>query len=241
LVAAAGAIALAGVAKGVTGLGLPVVAVPILVALYGDLRLVLPVTVVATNLSDIAMIVRWRRDPRELGTLFPFMIAGLVGIVLGTNVLLLVRPAILSLALAAIIVSFVVIAWIGKMPVMGRREALRFGAGVGLLAGVAQGAAGASGPIVTSYLLSTKLPRATFLFAINLIFMILDATQLVSLWRLGLLHGTASLALGACGLTVVGMAAGFAVQHRIDDALFRRTILILLSLAAVGLILRAVH
>jgi hypothetical protein len=37
------------------------------------------------------------------------------------------------------------------------------------------------------------------------------------------------------------MAAGFAVQHRIDDALFRRTILILLSLAAVGLILRAVH
>lgn len=56
LVVAIAAIFLAGVAKGVTGMGLPVAGVPILVALYGDLRLVLLTTVFATALSDVPML-----------------------------------------------------------------------------------------------------------------------------------------------------------------------------------------
>jgi uncharacterized membrane protein YfcA len=61
LIVAITAIVLSGIAKGVTGMGLPVVGVPILVALYGDLRLVLPLTVIATVLSDLAMLARWRK------------------------------------------------------------------------------------------------------------------------------------------------------------------------------------
>ena len=45
LVLAIATVFIAGVAKGVTGMGLPVAGVPILVALYGDLRLVLLTTI----------------------------------------------------------------------------------------------------------------------------------------------------------------------------------------------------
>jgi uncharacterized membrane protein YfcA len=240
LVVAALAVVLAGIAKGVTGMGLPVIGVPILVALYGDLRAVLPVTILATILSDVAMGLRWRRDVRELAIFVPFGLAGLVGIVLGSRLLLVIRPQILSLALAAVLVAFIAATWLGKMPTIARAKALRYGAGVGVIAGVLQGATGASGPIVTSYLLSTKISRATFLLAINVVFLILDTTQAVSLAQFGLLRANIlGVALAVCGLTGVGLAFGLAIQHRINDALFRHAILGLLSLATLGLILRA--
>ena len=56
-------IVLAGVAKVVTGMGIPVAGLPILVALYGDLRLVLVSTILATALADVPMLYKF---PREL-------------------------------------------------------------------------------------------------------------------------------------------------------------------------------
>lgn len=240
LIVAALAIALAGVAKGVTGMGIPVIGVPILVALYGDLRAVLPVTILATILSDVAMAIRWRRDVRELLVLLPFALAGLVGIVAGTRLLVAIRPAILSLALAAVMTAFIVASWLGRTPRIPR--ARRWGALAGLAGGVLQGAAGASGPVVTSYLLSIGIPRATFLLAINVVFGVLDVTQAATLAQLGLLHGgILGAALATCAITALGLVAGVALQRRIDDRVFRHAILVLLALATAGLVIRAVR
>jgi len=43
-------------------MGLPVAGVPILVALYGDLRLVLLTTVLATAVSDIPMLWKYSQE-----------------------------------------------------------------------------------------------------------------------------------------------------------------------------------
>ncbi|MFN2460482.1 MAG: sulfite exporter TauE/SafE family protein [Candidatus Velthaea sp.] len=240
LVVALIAIFVAGIAKGVTGMGIPVVGVPILAALYGDLRLILPMTIVATTLSDVAMAWRWRRPLGEARILVPFAVAGLVGIVAGTQLLVRVRPQFLSALLACVVIAFVVVSLLGKMPTLERGAAGRWGAAIGLAAGAIQGSAGASGPIVTSYLLSMQLPRATFLFAINVIFAVLDVTQTASLGRLGLLH-VASLGAVAVvtALALVGMWIGFAVHDRIDDRAFQRGVLVLLAVTAVGLLARA--
>jgi uncharacterized protein len=242
LVVAFAAIVLAGLAKGVTGMGLPVVGVPILVALYGDLRLVLPLTVIATVLSDVAMLARWRKEAGAIGVLVPFALAALVGVIAGTHLLAILRPAILSGALACVVIVFVVASSLDKMPTLTRRQAARWGPLFGLIAGTAQGAAGASGPITTAYLLSLELPRGTFLFGINILFVVLDVTQALSLAHLGMI-GPSDLVPSAIVSAILGlgMAAGFVVQKRIDDRLFRRGVLTLLSLTALGLIARTLH
>jgi uncharacterized membrane protein YfcA len=242
LLVAVAAIFLAGIAKGVTGMGLPVAGVPILVALYGDLRLVLLTTVFATALSDVPMLWRFRKNYREASILVGFLICGLIGIVIGTRILLYVRVSILSAVLAAVVIAFIAVSWFGKVPTMSRVLATRLGPLIGFVCGIIQGSAGASGPIVTTYLVSSQLSRDGFLFAINAIFFVLDWTQFASLQQLHL----TTPAIWAASLIVVvivfaGIGIGFAIQKRIDDVIFKRAVLIMLACAAVGLIVRALR
>jgi uncharacterized membrane protein YfcA len=169
-----------------------------------------------------------------------FLVAGLIGIVIGTRILAYVKTAILAGVLAVVVIAFIVVSLTGRVPAMPRALAARVGPLVGLACGVLQGSAGASGPVVTSYLVSTQLPRASFLFAINAIFFTLDATQFVSLQQLHLT--TAAIWYASAGvlvLAVSGLALGFAAQSRIDDATFRRGVLAMLTCAAAGLVIRA--
>jgi uncharacterized membrane protein YfcA len=234
-------VVLAGVAKGVTGMGLPVAGVPILVALYGDLRLVLLTTIFATALSDVPMLWRFRKSYREASILGGFLICGLIGIIIGTRILIYVRVSILAGVLAAVVIAFILVSWFGRVPTMSRVMATRLGPLIGLACGVIQGSAGASGPIVTTYLVSSQLSRDGFLFAINAIFCVLDWTQFVSLH----LHLTTAAiwesALVVVVLVFAGMGLGFAIQKRIDDTIFRRAVLVMLACAAVGLVVRALR
>jgi len=242
LVVAIAAIFLAGVAKGVTGMGLPVAGVPILVALYGDLRLVLLTTVLATAVSDVPMVWRFRKNYREASILVGFVICGLIGIVIGTRILLYVRVSILSALLATVVIAFIAVSWFGKVPTMSRVMAQRIGPLIGLACGLIQGSAGASGPIVTTYLVSSQLSRDGFLFAINAIFFVLDWTQFASLQQL---HQTTTAIWQSAGIVLVlvfaGMGLGLAIQKRIDDAIFKRAVLVMLAFAAAGLIIRALR
>ena len=114
LAVAIATVLMAGIAKGVTGMGLPVAGVPILVALYGDLRLVLLTTILGTALSDIPMLWRFRKSYREASILFGFLICGLIGIVIGTRILIYVKVSILSAVLAAVVIAFILVSWFGK-------------------------------------------------------------------------------------------------------------------------------
>jgi uncharacterized membrane protein YfcA len=242
LVLAIATVLLAGVAKGVTGMGLPVAGVPILVALYGDLRLVLLTTVLATALSDIPMLWRFRKNWREASILVGFIICGLIGIVLGTHLLLFVRTSILCAVLAVVVIAFIAVSWFGSVPVMSRVLASRIGPLVGFACGLIQGSAGASGPIVTTYLVSSQLSRNGFLFSINAIFFVLDWTQYVSLQQLHLTTTAIFLtSLAVLVLVFAGIGIGLVIQKRIDDVIVKRAVLVMLACAAGGLIVRAIR
>jgi len=233
-------IVLAGVAKAVTGMGVPVAGVPILVALYGDLRLVLVTTILATALADIPMLYKFRKNYREASILIGFMICGLIGIVIGTAILAFVHTAILCAVLAVVVVAFIAVSWFGQVPTISRTLAGRIGPVIGLVCGMLQGSAGASGPVVTTYLVSSQLSRAGFLFAINAIFFVLDWTQFTALHVNGVTTTAMWLtSLGVAVLVFLGMGGGFAIQSRIDDLVFKRAVLVMLMFAAAGLVIRA--
>lgn len=242
LVIAVATIVLAGVAKGVTGMGIPVAGVPILVALYGDLRLVLLTTILATALSDIPLLWRFRKSYREASVFVGFLIAGAIGMYIGTRILAYVQTSILSAVLAAVVIAFITVSVVGKVPTISRTMANRLGPLIGLICGTLQGSAGASGPIVTTYLVSSQLTRDGFLFAINMIFFVLDWTQFATLQSLHLTTQTIWLAAFAVAvLAFAGIGIGFAIQKRVDDVVFKRALLVMLGFAACGLIIRALR
>jgi uncharacterized membrane protein YfcA len=233
-------IVLAGVAKGVTGMGIPVAAVPILVALYGDLRLVLLTTILATALADIPLLWRFRKNYREASVFIGFLVAGAIGMYVGTRILAYVQTSILSAVLAAVVIAFIAVSLVGKVPTISRTMANRLGPLIGLVCGTLQGSAGASGPIVTTYLVSSQLTRDGFLFAINMIFFVLDWSQFAALQSLHLTTQAIWLtAVAVAVLAFAGIGIGFAIQKRVNDVVFKRALLVMLGVAACGLLIRA--
>jgi len=237
---AVAAVFVAGIAKGVTGMGLPIAGVPVLVALYGDLRMVLVLTILGSASADIPLLWRYRQRYRDASMLIGFGLLGIIGIVAGTQILAFVRPAILSGVLALVVIAFTILSWLGRVPTISKTLATRIGPLVGLACGLLQGSVGAAGPVTTSYLLSTQISRASFLFAINATFFVLDWTQFFSLQRLGLTTPLVFAAsVGIAILCFAGLAIGFVIHDRIDDIVFRRGVLTMLGIAAVALIVRA--
>jgi uncharacterized protein len=231
---------IAGLSKGVTGLGAPALALPVLALAY-PFTLVIAVLVLPTIVSDLVMVARLWRHAAGLRRLLVFAAAGLVGIVIGTNVLLRLNPNLLKALLGVVVLVFVVTSWAGRMPSLAGRSERVAGGVTGLVAGALQGSAGSSGPLAAIYLFDLGLDRLVFLFSINALFFVFDVTQFVALHQVGLVTGgTLVLALLAGAPLLLGVAGGLALQGRIDDAVFRRVVLSVLGLVGAGLVVQSI-
>src|SRR5689334_21202402 len=115
LLVAVGAICVAGFAKGVAGLGVPIIATPILALLY-DLKTAIVMMTLPTMLSDLPFVITGRRHYREAGPVVPFIGAAMVGIVIGTQLLIRLDERLLAGVLGVVIAFFVVTSWFNALP-----------------------------------------------------------------------------------------------------------------------------
>ncbi|WP_126425805.1 sulfite exporter TauE/SafE family protein [Brevibacillus marinus] len=230
---AAAALLLAGLAKGISGMGLPVVAIPILAVLF-DLQTAIAVTLVSTLATDVLMLVRLPKSWSVVSHALLLAIFGVCGIVIGSLILLSLNQLILSAILGVVILAFVVTSCCSILPAVKRRRWLD--AAVGLIGGVLQGAAGASGPVIGMYLLQLQVTRTAFLFLSNSFFVVMDLAQFVTIFQLGLYKGSLLFyALLALIPSLSAFAAGMRLQRHISDRLFRRSVLLVMALS--GLVL----
>ena len=163
------AVLLAGATKGISGIGLPVVATPILAVLY-DLPTAIAVAILPTALSDMPILYTYRSEWRQARRFIPMIVAGMAGVLIGTQILIRVDERLLKAVLGLGVLLFVVISWFHLLPRLSDRFATRWGGVVGLLAGLLQGATGTSAPVITVFFYQLHLPRAAFLFLINIFF-----------------------------------------------------------------------
>jgi uncharacterized membrane protein YfcA len=236
---AAAAILLAGVMKGASGMGLPLVATPILAALT-DLPTAIAVTIPAATLSNVPMLYAFRREWRQGRRLVPILLPAMAGIVLGTRILVGVDPATLRAALGLLVLTFVTVSYFRLVPRLSDRLTRRLGPFVGAAAGVLQGATGQSGPIIGIFFFQLELPRAAFLFVINAFFLAVDAAQTASLAAHGVYTRARLLqAVGVACLALPALVLALRVHDRLSESLFRRIVLLVLALTGVMLIVRA--
>jgi uncharacterized membrane protein YfcA len=110
---------------------------------------------------------------------------------------------------------------------------------VGLIGGVFNGTIGVSGPILGSYLIALGVKPSTFAFTIQILFLTMTLVRLVGLVALGEVTGP-MLGMGAMLLvpSLTGQAIGFRIQERVSPAGFERGVLVVMAVAAVGLLVR---
>ncbi len=225
--------------KSVTGMGFPLIAIPVL-TLAIDLETAVAVVAIPNTLTNIALNIGTRHERNEPTALGPFGVATIGGAVAGTLLLVKIPETPLLLVLILVIVLYLFEATRPSPSQLSATRQRRWSGPVGSIAGVLQGVVGISGPVVAIWFRQQRLSKDGFVFAVTTVFLIGAATQLVVLAGAGAFTHDRLLA-GVLG-TVASAAAlpvGIKVRARLDHATFSRVILVLLGGAAVSLTVRA--
>jgi uncharacterized membrane protein YfcA len=191
------AVVIGALAKAVTGMGLPLIAIPI-ASLFIDVNDAIVVIAFPNMLANAYLAGRERTSYHETRDLPTLAITGVIGAVIGTLLLVNIPEQPLVIAVMVAIVGYVVLFFAHPELRVGPTRSKQLAPVVGGVAGLFQGGIGISGPIVGSWIHSYRLPRGAHIFSVTSLFFITGLAQLVVLIVSGELSGRVTATLLAC-------------------------------------------
>lgn len=226
--------------KAVTGMGYPLLAVPLIALVMGVEDAV--VIVAAPNVTANLLLCQgtWaaRTDTRDLPALVGF---GMAGAVVGTVALVSVPEEPLLIVLVLTIAMFVITFVRHPELRIDPATASRWSPPVGIVIGLLQGAVGVSGPVAATWLHAYRLPRDAYIFSVTAIFGLSGLVQLVLLVAGGEVHDDRVWLSAAAFVPVLAMLpVGTALRNRLGTRSFDRAVLAVLVVSAAALLLRVV-
>jgi uncharacterized membrane protein YfcA len=227
--------------KSVTGLGYPVLAVPIIALVIGVEDAV--VLVALPNFAANAYLWWESRDvrdeTRDLGRLVGF---GIVGAVIGTVALVRLPEEPLLVVLALTIVVFVVNFVRRPDVAIDPATATRWSPVVGTVVGLLQGAIGVSGPVVATWVHGYRLPPRVFVHTVTFIFGVTGAVQILVLALQGQFTRDRLVAAAVAAVPVaIVTPLGVRLRDRLAGAAFDWAVLGVLVVSALSLLVDAVR
>lgn len=178
------ALAAGGLTKGITGLGLPAVAVPIMASFLGvkDAVMIMLFPTLITNAW-----LSWReRDTRfEIPELPWLLLAGIPGIGLGAAILFVASPRLLATVLSVWVLVYLALRVLHPELQLSTKARLGFAPPVGFACGALQGATGICAPVIVPYVDALGVGPRTYVFAFSTVFMFLGFGHITILGVLG--------------------------------------------------------
>ena len=227
LIVALGTFFLGGVIKGAMGFGLPMLAIPSITAAH-SLPMALSIAVIPVVATNVWQLWAFRAH-RNVRFLPAFLLAGIVGLVVGGVALSWIRDAYLEIALGGLVLFYLATRTRGP-----KVASTRVAPAIGLAAGAVHGATGLSGLVGTPYLHALQLDRPAFVFCNGAMFTLFSALHVPTLASLGLYQVSAIwMGLLALPAAFLGIWIGGRLGARLTRAGFSRVVIIVLAGAAV--------
>lgn len=232
-------LAVAGLAKGLGGMGLPLIATPVLAGVFGARAAVVIVSIPILVSNSLLLITGWRRVVGIVREIVPMLILGMIGTVFGVQLLAKLDQRVFAALISILVIVFLLRGdrLLGDDPDARR---IRFAAPVvGFVGGVLQGSTSIASPLVGSYFHARKAGPAEFVIALAALFELNAIVQIGGFLQLHLLTPEL-LALGIAGLVpnLLGLIAGIELRGRISPRTFRRVIVALLVVSVANLLAR---
>lgn len=233
------ALLFAAFVKGATGLGFPLIATPT-VALLLDIRIAVTILILPNLLMDVTQVFR-DGFPYAVLRRFKSMVGlTIIGVFLGTAVLVRTPLWVLNLCLGIMVLIFVgsnILKF--DFTITPAAEKI-FSPIFGFISGFLNGMTNAAGPTLAIYFYSLKLEKRDFVKSVATIFVITKASQLVAVSTWNLFNwDTITLSIQVVLFTLIGFFAGIKTQDRVNQKTFNRGLLVLLTLIGIILIVRA--
>ncbi len=240
LMVSAAALLAGGLAKGMLGVGLPMIAVPLLSTfiLVPDAVALVYLPVLVTNIWQAFQGGYFRI---ALGRFWPMLIFIVAGTWLGARMLVTIDPVVLAAILGTIVIAFSLTSLTQPHFRVPERHELWISLVVGLIAGFLGGLSLFIGPAIIMFLVALHLKKEEFIGSVGLVY----TATLIPIGALYVGYGVLReehtlLALLATVPVLLGMLLGQWVRGRIDQERFRKTLLVMLVVIGLNLIRKAV-
>lgn len=233
------AVSAGSMVKGVTGIGLPLTAVPLMSLGIGVEDAV--VSIALPNLASNLTIMWGTREARhESPGLGVFVLVGGAAAVGGAWMLSWVPERWLLLTLAVVVVAFLIWRVVNVEPHWSPTVRRRGRVPVAAAAGLAQGAIGISGPIVAPWFQGFGLRRDVFMYSNSFVFLVTGVAQVMGLTASGSWNADRGRgALVAAFAVGIVLPIGIRLGRLLDQKAFELAVTIVLCLAVVSLVVRA--
>jgi uncharacterized membrane protein YfcA len=225
-----------GLMKGATGMGLPIVALPILAA-FLDVPSAVAIICVTGLFLNAVQVWNLRADLWTADFLPRLLAGGAVGTVVGTWVLTSLPERALSLVLAALLFCYLLLRLFNPHLMLSKPAGRKYAALAGLAAGTMQGATGISSPVGVTFIHAMRLHRTAHVFAVSAMFLLFGIVQLPALTVAGVMTWPLFLqGLVAIAPALAMMPVGAWLAGKLSQAAFDRAVLALLVFVGVKLL-----
>ncbi len=235
-----GAFLIAGMVKGVAGVGLPLTALGILTT-QTDPRTAIALALVPIFLSNLWQFLSAGGVIDAVRRYLPLLSVMMVGIPLTLALTAGIEDRLLLGILGATFLLYVAInatRWSPSIPDHRDRAAQ---IGFGAMAGILGGLTSLWLPAIVIYLSARKVQKDEFVRATGLILFSGSIPLMIGYWREGFLTGPlAGLSAALMVPTLAGLLAGGYLRRRLSEAAFKRVLLVMFVLIGLNLIRRAI-
>jgi uncharacterized membrane protein YfcA len=231
------AVVIGSISKAVTGMGLPLIVIPI-AALFVDIEDAVVIIALPNLLANGVLAARERSHIAETRNLPALAITGVIGATFGTLLFVNIPDQPLVIALIVAIVVYITTFFLKPDMQTTPAQSQRWSPVVGVVAGTFQGAIGISGPIVGSWVHSLRLPRGAHILSVTGLFLITGLTQFTILLANGELSGRVAATLLACIPVLATIPIGTRLRDRVSGRGFDLAIIAMLAVSSIALCVR---
>ncbi|MCH7929333.1 MAG: sulfite exporter TauE/SafE family protein [Proteobacteria bacterium] len=236
----AAAVLTGGVVKGVTGVGLPIVFIAIM------LHFLHPHAVLALAIAPIMVTNLWQAAAAgamwaPVRRFWPMAVCLLVSLWFSARLVVAMEPDVLFGALGVCVVIFSAASLV--RPGRGLTPATErwLGPLAGLAGGFLGGISTIWGPPMMMFFVMLRLPKETFVRTVGFLWFAASIPLLIAYVDIGIVTAeTLPGSLFACVPGMIGLWIGARIRRRIDQETFRRVMLVALFLIGLNLIRRAI-
>lgn len=218
----------AGSIQGLVGFGSGLIMVPVLV-LYLEPKVVVPMALLHGLIMNGILAMGARRNI-EPGRVAPILATGVISIPFGALLLLFLVPEYIKVLIGLVIVTFGILLLSGRtFKIKSERNTSLL---IGAISGLLNGSISMSGPPVILFFSNQGIRKGNFRADLVFYFFVLNIVTLLVFFFMGILTNEVLIIAGVLlPAALVGIVVGSLVSRYVNEKLFRRIALYLVTAA----------
>lgn len=230
-----GAFVVGGFVKGVIGLGMPFVAIPV-ISFVTDVPTAVGLVAFPSIFPNMVQLWMYRAHASRPGTAALMSLGTILGTGIGVSLLVQTDKAIIAQLLGILLLLYLVLRMVRIELTLSPERGANIAFPTGVLSGVLGGMTGLSAPVTLTYFMALKLPKYEFIYAVSVFFIAIGSAQAFFYVQSGFIsHALFVMSAFALIPILIGMRLGTWMTQYISQPMFERLILGLMTLLGLKL------